>query len=95
LEQRHDLDLFPDTRDIDDHIRMIGIVFSDGSIMRRGGKGTFSAPDHFPSMEQFGVLREFVSAIGAEIALPALGTIFALTLGSYGVERVRNRKIEE
>ena len=45
----------------------IGILFSDGTVMRRRGSGEFNAPDGLPPLDQWAILTNFINTIGAEI----------------------------
>ena len=45
----------------------VGILFSNGTVMLRGGGGIGGATDFFPPMEQWNILSDFVTTIGKEI----------------------------
>jgi hypothetical protein len=45
----------------------IGIKFADGTILRRGGSGISTFNDFFPPQDQWSILIDFISTIGAEI----------------------------
>ena len=49
------------------HTWNIGILFSDGTILRRSGLGLVENTDFFPPQDQWDMLKDFIDAMGEEI----------------------------
>ncbi|MDR2183656.1 MAG: hypothetical protein LBE55_05730, partial [Clostridiales bacterium] len=45
----------------------LGILFSDGTVLRRSGSGFSGLGDFFPPDGQFDILNDFIMTIGTEI----------------------------